>query len=225
MSLEPARQWGEQVAPEGFDAIRLRAGDGARVDIRCDHASTGSPVHEHGCDRSAPGTEIDRNAARRQALGRAMRQRFALPARHIHPGIDADHQAPERGAPGDPGKRLPGEPARHHRVEERGIARRPSKELACLLLRRQEPGGGKHCTEVLEVVSGLHARNFIMPTPRRFAPWRVGQPGETSEPLSRAHFDGLMDTRTKLIVIALVLIVLTFMVISGVLAFTGIPSN
>jgi hypothetical protein len=34
-----------------------------------------------------------------------------------------------------------------------------------------------------------------------------------------------MDTRTKLIVIALVLIVLTFMVISGVLAFTGIPSN
>jgi len=34
-----------------------------------------------------------------------------------------------------------------------------------------------------------------------------------------------MDTRTKLIVIALVLIVLAFMVISGVLAFTGIPSN
>jgi hypothetical protein len=34
-----------------------------------------------------------------------------------------------------------------------------------------------------------------------------------------------MDTRTKLIVVALVLIVLTFMVISGALAFTGAPSN
>ncbi len=34
-----------------------------------------------------------------------------------------------------------------------------------------------------------------------------------------------MDTRTKLIVIALVLIVLTFMVISGAIAFTGPPTN
>jgi hypothetical protein len=34
-----------------------------------------------------------------------------------------------------------------------------------------------------------------------------------------------MDTKTKLIVTALVLIVLTFIVISGALAFTGLPSN
>jgi len=34
-----------------------------------------------------------------------------------------------------------------------------------------------------------------------------------------------MDTRSKLIVTALILIVLTFIVISGALAFTGPPSN
>jgi hypothetical protein len=34
-----------------------------------------------------------------------------------------------------------------------------------------------------------------------------------------------MDTKTKLIITALVLIVLTFMVISGALAFTGPPAS
>jgi hypothetical protein len=65
-----------------------------------------------------------------------------------------------------------------------------------------------------------------MPSQGRFAVVEgAGQRGETGKGSSRSHFGALMDTRTKLIILALVLIVLTFMVISGALAFTGAPSN
>jgi hypothetical protein len=60
---------------------------------------------------------------------------------------------------------------------------------------------------------------------RPFAAWRVTHAGETGEAASRSHFIAFMDTRTKLIIMALILIVLTFIVISGALAFTGPPSN
>jgi hypothetical protein len=60
---------------------------------------------------------------------------------------------------------------------------------------------------------------------RSFAARRVNHAGKTGEVACRAHFDASMDTRTKLIITALILIVLTFIVISGALAFTGPPSN
>jgi hypothetical protein len=60
---------------------------------------------------------------------------------------------------------------------------------------------------------------------RPFAAWRLNQAGEASRAACRSHFDAFMDTRTKLIITALILIVLTFIVISGALAFTGPPSN
>jgi hypothetical protein len=64
-----------------------------------------------------------------------------------------------------------------------------------------------------------------MRSPRPSRLGRLNQAGETSEAARRSHFGASMDTRTKLIITALILIVLTFIVISGALAFTGPPSN
>jgi hypothetical protein len=81
-------------------------------------------------DTPGPGAQIDRRAGRRQALHGATREWLAVPAWHVDTGNDADLEAAERGAPGDPGQWLAREAASDERAEEVEIAGRAGPEIA-----------------------------------------------------------------------------------------------
>src|SRR5207244_10009507 len=101
-AFERAGEWGKPIAEIGLPAIRGRAGDGTRVDVGGDDTRRGTAAHQGPGDRAAPGAEVDRRPASRQACDGALRECFAVPAWDVDARVDADLEVAERGPSGNP---------------------------------------------------------------------------------------------------------------------------
>ena len=84
-----------------------------------------------------------------------------LPVRELEdkPIVDADLQAAERDAAGDPGERLAREATPDERGEQLVVAGRAGEQLVRLLFRRDEPGARDQLNHSLEAIRSLHACN------------------------------------------------------------------
>ncbi|HXA27499.1 MAG TPA: hypothetical protein VN193_02025 [Candidatus Angelobacter sp.] len=78
-----------------------------------------------------------------------MGELLAQPPRHVDAGLDADGDAAEGDAAGDPGERLAGEAASDERIQQRGVASGRRDQLCGLLLGGEEAGAGEQAGEVV----------------------------------------------------------------------------
>ena len=104
-----------------------------RVELGREYLGCGTTSREHGRDRARAGAQVDCHAALGQEDRRCASQRLGLPSRHEDARVDDELEPAEHGPPRDPGERLAGHAASHHRVERRGGVCRV-RELARLVV-------------------------------------------------------------------------------------------
>ena len=115
-----------EVTHEGADAVRARAGDGHRIEVGGYDGGPGMGRAQDRRHRPAPRAQVHGDPVGRQECDRPPGERLRVRPGHEHPWVDMDTEITEAHRPGDPGQRLPAQPA----IEQ--FLDRPDALVRCL---------------------------------------------------------------------------------------------